>query len=409
MLGYHKKEVRNRVIREIWKKGPLTRLQIEKISGLSNSYNHKLIKFLLQKEVIHRENGSILRGRRPYFYSVSPRMGYFVGAEIDDNRIIIMISDFSLTPFKKFSHATKVSPPTMIEDTARLIRQSIDDCGVAWYKVRGIGLGLHGIVDFSSRTLVKFHHTSGLVNISVKEGLERKLNKIPVFIEDNNRASVLAEKKFGQAKNVENFLYVRVSSGVGMGIWINGECYRGDTSLAGEIGHIIVDRSGSSCYCGNFGCLETFVSNNALCRLAEKRLKKGVESKLRNKWTEGKEQLEISDIVNAGIEGDKLAYGIIREAGEILGHVLAMVVNILNVNLIILDGELIHAGDIFMYPLRQVVRSEAIQESANHVRIIFSKLGDESVVRGALALCLNEILQDPSKYIIEKVKQDCSN
>ena len=403
MAVYYKKEVRDRVIREIWEKGPLTRLQIEEISGLSNSYNHILIRSLLKKGIICRESSiSIPRGRKPYLYSVNPKIGYIAGVEIDDKRVIIMISDFALTSFKKFSYTIKASPSTMIEDTARLIKRSLDNCGVALQKLRGVGLGLHGIVDFSSSTLVKFHQTLEPVNIPIRDGLEEKL-KIPVFIEDNNRAAVLAEKKFGQAKDAENFLYVRVSSGVGMGIWINGECYRGDTGLAGEIGHIIIKRNGPSCYCGNFGCLETFISNDALCKLAIKRLKDGVESKLRDKWKEGKGQLEISDIVDAGVEGDKLAYEIIRETGEALGHALAIAVNILNVEMIILDGELTRAGNIFMYPIMQVLRSEAIQQSANHVRIIFSKLGDESVARGALVLALNEIFKQPGKYIVEKV------
>jgi predicted NBD/HSP70 family sugar kinase len=201
--------------------------------------------------------------------------------------------------------------------------------------------------------------------------------------------------------------YVKVATGIGCGLIVNGDIYRGSSGAAGELGHVTIDDNGPVCDCGNRGCLEVVAGAAAVTMAASR----GVypDSGAKRGGHEGHDTtdsvvveprradaLDVADVVQAAIAGDAVAQEAIERAGYHIGIALAGLVNIFNPSLILLDGSMARAGEFLLGPIRQGIARRSLAASSAATRIEMAQLGDNAIALGAVATVIEAAFGPPS-------------
>jgi glucokinase len=245
------------------------------------------------------------------------------------------------------------------------------------------GVSFGGPVDYDRGLAVTCHHLLGWENYPVKRRVEERLG-MPCLVDNDANVAAFGEAVFGAGRGHKNILYLTVSSGIGGGVIIGGEIYRGSTSLAGEIGHTIVRIGGPKCTCGRRGCLEAIASGWSIARRAKRLLaKRPGAPPIAGKPTG---DVAAADVALAASQGHPLAASVMDEAAGALAFGIAAAVNILNPSLVVLGGGVAKAGDVLFVPLRRKFSELVFQPSGQTVQILPAQLEDESAIFGAVAL-----------------------
>jgi predicted NBD/HSP70 family sugar kinase len=273
--------------------------------------------------------------------------------------------------------------PNALSTLAEQIGDVINRSGIPKNKFAGIGIGMPGFVDTakgSNYTFLEAEHGTLTQYISSKL-------KLPVYIDNDSRLIALAEFKFGTARNKSNAMVINVGWGVGLGMILNGELFRGNNGFAGEFSHIPLFLNNKLCSCGKSGCLETETSLLVVIEKANKGLKEGKVSLLRELSTEHAEAA-YTEIIQAAGKGDKFAVELLSEAGYNIGRGVAILIHLLNPEMVILSGRGSSAGKIWQAPIQQALNEHCIPQLAFHTAIEISALGHEAELTGAAALVM---------------------
>lgn len=209
---------------------------------------------------------------------------------------------------------------------------------------------------------------------------------IPSSIENDTRAMAYAENILGAGRFFSTYLYINVSSGIGISIISEGKIFRGRDGYSGELGHINMYDNNVICQCGKKGCLETEVSGRALCRKVKERLEKGDMTRLSAKVREGKSITE-NDIIDAALHEDPLAIEIIGNIGDELGRTIASLINIFNPEAVIIGGSLSRAGRFFLQPTLYGVTKYSLSRLCKNVTIKYSELTDAGIRGAGIIAC----------------------
>ena len=275
-------------------------------------------------------------------------------------------------------------PGALIKALAGVVNQIITEAGLKLKNIKAVSLGIPGSLNpFTGR--VGLAPNLGLKNFFIKDQLEKLVN-IPVLIENDVNLGALGIKEFGVGKNKKNMLVVFVGTGIGGALIFDGKIYRGSNFTAGEIGHIVIDKNGLKCGCGNYGCFETVASRLAIVRNIEldiKAKKKTIITKI-----SGKNKPIKSKALAAAVKAnDKVVVKRVSDACEVIGATLASLTNLLNVDEVVLGGGLIEALGNFMTPkIRTAFNQNLLAETAKAVKLIQSKLGDDAALYGGIVL-----------------------
>lgn len=213
---------------------------------------------------------------------------------------------------------------------------------------------------------------------------------LPVAITNDANAAALGEQTFGAAKGMKNFIVITLGTGLGSGIIIDGNILYGESGLAGELGHVIVEKNGRACKCGRSGCLETYVSATGICRTAASMLGHyNDHSELRNIAFS---QFTGKIINELALKGDPIAMKAFQYTGEVLGKAIATIVACFAPESIILFGGLAEAGDLLLEPARYHFEKNLLSIYSGQVQILKSSLQEgRAAVYGASSLIANEI------------------
>ncbi len=275
-------------------------------------------------------------------------------------------------------------PNDLNKVVTEIVFETIAEAKLKRINIKAVCLGIPGSLNpFTGK--VSLAPNLGLKNFSLKAQLEKKL-KFPVLIENDVNLGALGIKKYGAGIKSKNILVVFIGTGIGGALFFNGKIYRGSNFMAGEIGHVIIDENGPLCGCGNKGCFEAFASRTAIVRnilLDIKMKKKTIISSF-----SGKNKTIKSKSLAAAIKAnDKVAVTRIDEACSIIGTTLASITNLLNVDQIVLGGGLIEALGMYMTPkIKSAFTKVVLNETSKAVKIVESKLGDDSALYGGLVL-----------------------
>ena len=225
----------------------------------------------------------------------------------------------------------------------------------------------------------------GLKNFNIKKMLEAEI-PFPVLIENDVNLGALGIKNFGVGKKAKNMLAVFVGTGIGGGLIIEEKLYRGSNFVAGEIGHMLVEKNGPKCGCGRKGCFEAISSRTAIVNRIIKDIKSGKRSTL-SKLVKNKERIKSRSLLNAVKKKDNVVCKRIIEGCDVIGGVLASISNLLNLDMIVLGGGMIEALDFYMLPIIKKSFSEhVLNDSAKGLKVVASKLGDDAAIFGGIAL-----------------------
>lgn len=306
----------------------------------------------------------------------------------------VLSRDYQATPADEDVEA---SVQAILKSAGSALKQA--DLSLA--KLSAISIGVAGIsnpetgVVFASPHLPKWH------NVPLRDIIERESGK-KTFLINDAKAAALGELYFGAGRGAQNFIYVTLGTGIGGGIIINRELYRGAIGTAGEIGHMTIDDEGPRCACGNKGCWEALASGSALAREAKLQIQKGTPTSILD-YTGGDMSKVTAQVIQAAAEhGDTLAKELIARTGHYLGVGLANLINIFNPELIVIGGGLANMGDMLLGPAFKVAGDRAFKETYRVVRFVLAELGENAGVIGAATFAFNEMKRTSGSILDEE-------
>jgi N-acetylglucosamine repressor len=354
--------------------GPIARAEIASMSGLSLATISGITGALIDDGiVVEQRAGESTGGRRPSLLAIDRSAAVAIGVKLINDRVVVALTDLGaeLIELRSAPLGDDLSPEAVVE----ILGGVIDGIRAAHPDRRfiGLGLGMAGVIDRVSGTC-RFSPFLPWRDVQIRDLIQQRIN-LPVFIENDVNALTIAERWFGEGSTSPNFLVVTIGRGVGMGIMLNGDLYRGGQSGAGEFGHMTIVEGGPRCNCGKDGCVEAYVSEASLQRAI--RQVTGTS-------------ISLDDAVAKSESGDAQIAAIFARAGHVFGLALAGVVSILNPTLIIIGGEGTRFIDLLMPSLVQALETHSFDHFFDDVRLVVEPWGDDVWARGAAALALDE-------------------
>jgi predicted NBD/HSP70 family sugar kinase len=220
----------------------------------------------------------------------------------------------------------------------------------------------------------------------IQSNLEDKWG-LPVSLNNDAELGALGEWAYGVGRGENYLAYIKVGTGIGSGLLLNGQIYRGATGSAGEIGHLTIEENGPLCDCGNAGCLEALAGGKAIARQAREVVLKGTRTLLSSMGPP--EAITARDVASAARRGDLASQQIIGRAGRYLGIAIAGLVNLFNPQTVVLGGGVAQIGDLLLQPIRDTVTQRSLQASARTVKINTAVLRRHSSGMGAIVQALS--------------------
>jgi predicted NBD/HSP70 family sugar kinase len=344
-------------------------------------------------------------GRRPLMYSLKQDVMYVVSVAMDQlvTRIAVLdIQNRNVTDIELFELPLTKNPnaPAAL---AEKINEIITRSGIPKNKIAGIGIGMPGFVNAVKGINYTFLETEGY---TISQYISAKV-KLPVFIDNDSRLIALAELKFGAARGKKNALVINVGWGVGLGMILEGELFRGHDGFAGEFSHIPLFLNNKLCSCGKSGCLETETSLLIVIEKASNGLKKGKLSMLKQSALSADHpETAFQNIVTAATKGDKFAVELLSEAGYNIGRGVAILIHLLNPEVVILSGRGSSAGKIWQAPIQQALNEHCIPRLSVNTEIEVSALGYNAELTGAAALVMENYERDDVKNLMYDNRPD---
>ncbi|MCS7179136.1 MAG: ROK family transcriptional regulator [Anaerolineae bacterium] len=377
--------------------GPLSRAGLSDATGLNRSTVSSIVHDLLGKNLI-REIGlqsSTRTGRPGILLELNPDGGCAIGVEIGVDFISAVLTDFVARVL--WRRRIAVHPEEKQEVIIRKAEAIVEEA-LAIGKERGllslgIGLGVPGLVDIQEGTLV-FAPNLRWYNVPLRQMWTERFD-LPVYVENEANAAALGEYYFGNARGVQNLIYLSAGVGLGGGIIIKGKLFRGSNGYAGEFGHMTVDPNGEPCGCGKRGCWETMVGPRAITRRVRKALENGRESSILSVIEKDPNRIDMGVVVQAAQAGDPIARTALEDVGVCLGIGISNLVNAFNPEMVVLGGALSLAGPFLLPVIEETVRIHALPQPRAALTITTSAHGADACVMGAVALVLDEILREP--------------
>jgi predicted NBD/HSP70 family sugar kinase len=387
------KERKNLAILEVVRKsGPISRTDISKATELnivtvSNYVNHYIKKGLVIEGELDESTG----GRKPVLVELNPKAGYVVGVGLNMLSMVGILVDLEINVLTEVKRERlPENSETVIQKMVDLAEEIIAKSEIDRSKITGVGVGVPGIIDERGRT-IRWPQSLGNKDISVclsiKETFEKRLN-IPTIVENDANAAVLGEKWLGLDREVRHMIYM--FSGVGVGILINGEIYRGANGAAGELGVASFKESKEEAF-DIREQLGRWEMDLGMVRKARERLEQGEKSVLRDLTGGDLSKLGFRDLVRAVKEKDSLTLKMVEEGGVALGKKVAFLTNLLNPEIIVIGGGVEDCGAPFLDAVKGTVKEWAVEEAASRVSIIPSAFGENAVALGAVGIVAREI------------------
>jgi predicted NBD/HSP70 family sugar kinase len=383
------------VLRRIWEARRISRAEIARAGELSRSTVSEIVDELLRTGLVAEAGeGTSRGGRRPIVLEFQDGARSILGVDIGASHVSVALTDLR---GKVLAWETRDFPAR--DDPAgagRLVVELCEACVASptarGSRLVGVGVGVPSPVDPRQPerlSAIALPSWGGRLNL---DDLRSRF-RVPVRIDNDANLGALAEHWWGSAKNLSNFAYVKVATGIGSGHFVNGAISRGATGVAGELGHVAIDPRGALCNCGNRGCLQTYIGTQALLDRATSLRPQYPESRL-----SGGTSPTILELEKAALADDPLALAVFHEAAEYLGTAIAGMVNLMNPSAVIIGGGIARLGERLLAPLRETVLRRTFVGASAAAEIRTSDLGPQDVAIGAATLVLDAALQDPSLF-----------
>ncbi|TVP48675.1 MAG: ROK family protein [Gemmatimonadales bacterium] len=378
----------------IWYRRRISRADLSRLLEVSRSTASELVSDLLATKLVAEVgDGPSRGGRRPILLEFQDEAHLILGVDMGATHVAVALTNLRgrVLAWREEAHPVRSDPDGTRELIVRLCEACLADVPGASEALLGLGVAVPAPVDhrdpkrLSPTVLPAWEGRSGFESLETHFG-------VPVFMDNDANLGAVAERWWGAGRGIEDFTYIKLATGIGAGLMVGGEVYRGATNAAGEIGHVSIDPKGLPCVCGNRGCLVTFVGGEALVRRAREGLAGAPGSMLSGC------EITTGIIERAALARDPLAMQVVREAAHHLGVAIAGLLNLLNPGAVILGGSLARLGDDLLLPLRETVLRRTLVSSVAASEIRVSELGPRGIAIGASTLVLASALERPSLF-----------
>jgi predicted NBD/HSP70 family sugar kinase len=366
-----------------------TQASIAARTGLSQATVSRILAQLRLAEVVDlvgSAGGS--GGRKAALVRLNPDARLAVGIEFEDSHCVAALTNFRARLQKRVvTRAQYTSPDALVETAAAAFWEVTRD--VPRGRICAAGIGAPGVVDTANGVLRVAPQLANLRDVPLAARLEEQLG-LPVVIASRSKAAAVGEHLFGVGRDSEHLVYAWIGSGIAAGVILGDVLQLGATSAAGGLGHIVVAENGPPCACGGFGCLQAVAAGPAIARRALELLRSGEESAIEGLVGGVLDLVDGGVVVAAAAGGDALAARILDEAGTYLGRAIAMVVNVLNPDLVIIGGPVGEPAAPLLIPaIERELRARALSIPRAAARIVGGTLGENAGAIGAAALALD--------------------
>ncbi len=383
----------------IRRNGPIAKTDISRITQfnivtVSNYVEH----YIDQKLVVEKGLDISSGGRRPELVELNAEWGHLVGVEIGPTHLLAIVANLS----PAIVHKLKIRRPeghmeVVIAEAVKLVRKVIEESKVPMEKIKGIGLGVSGVIDRNAGTIRDTDSQRGktIGSYATAKGILEKEFRVPVSVGNDASLAALAEKKLSLRIDDENVLYFY--SDVGSGIIANNDLFWGSSWSAGETQLNLENTEGLQ--------LEPWVKQTdffksegldlGIVRRAKEAMKnEGGKSKILELADNNPEKIDLSIVFEAAKKNDPLAVRLVEEASTRLGLKVAYLTNFFNPEVVVIGGGIEKGGETALNIIRRVVKQLATEESSGIVKIILSRLGEDAVAYGAVCLVTQELFAE---------------
>jgi predicted NBD/HSP70 family sugar kinase len=388
--------------------GPITRVAVAHRTGLSRTTVSSIVDELLTDNLLFEGNtveAAPTGGRRATLLHFNADAGYVIGVDLGRSHLTLLLTNLAghIIARRSGPFDASLGPEICLQQAIASLMDFTAEYRIGWHQIIGVGLGIPGPMDAASRMLVRPPRMPGWDQFDMRTVMERAC-KVPIYLDNDANMGARGESQYGAGRNVENMAYVKVATGIGCGLIMNGDIYRGSGGTAGELGHVTIDDNGPVCDCGNRGCLEVVAGAAAVTLAAARDVYRDSSGK-NDGLDAGRPAaadpqtgapLDVADVVQAALAGDKVAQEAIERAGYHIGIALAGLVNIFNPSLILLDGSMARAGEFLLAPIRQGIARRSLAASSAATRIDLAQLGDNAIALGAVATVIEAAFGPPS-------------
>ncbi len=344
----------------------------------------------LVKENILQESGYAPSsgGRRPIIYTVNKKALYILSVSMDQlvTRVSLMdLENRHISGIEKFELPLKDNPD-VLKKLSRKLLGVVKRSGISKSKIAGIGIGMPGFIDAEKGMNYSFPMQGGSGQTIVEYLTEA--TRLPVYIDNDSSVIALAEYRFGNAQQKNNSMVINIGWGVGLGMILNGQLFRGNNGFAGEFSHLPLFNNNKLCSCGKSGCLETETSLLVLLEKAAAGVKAGKTTTLPKHFPDGDIEKDCERIMQAAAKGDKFCVELLAAIGYNIGRGIAILIHLLNPQSVILSGRGSLAGRLWMAPVQQALNEYCIPRLADNTAVEVSQLGYEAELIGSAALVM---------------------
>jgi glucokinase-like ROK family protein len=380
-LNLVKKINKSLVLETIKAHSPISRAAIAERTGLTKATVSTLVGELIGSSMVHEIGaGQSSGGRKPVMLLFNQTAGYAVGVDLGVDYIVAVLTDLNgeIVAEHSLRHVNE-SVEAVIDAVKAAIKEVVSRAPASAYGIIGIGIGVPGISDENGNVL--FAPNLGWHQVPLQAMIEQAFS-VPVVIDNEANAGAVGEMKFGVGQDAQHLIYVSISSGIGTGVIIRGELYRGVSGFSGEMGHSSIELNGPACRCGNVGCWELYASEQALLTEAQKLPDPAGGD-------QPTQDVDIDSLLKLAAEGDSRVIALFERMGTYLGIGLVNIINCFNPELIVIGGRVTAAGSLLEKPLLQMLTERSLPFPRAKLNVRFSTLGAKSAVLGASSFAIS--------------------
>ena len=381
----------------IYSHGPISRVELSRMTRLSRTTISSLVEEVISRDMVLEIGAgkTSTSGRKPIMLRINSLGGYVFAIEILPGSLKCFTYDiccneiggneFEVVDFRNIGN-----------QIVRIIENFIKEYNIEEEKIHGIILGIPGLIDHEKHKVVTSTIIEELdINNDFYEEIKQRFKKVPVLLENESSLYAYAEKEFGIQGSINNLVFIDINAGIGAGIILNGELFRGAHGLAGEIGHVTIDINAPRCKCGNLGCLEVQASIPAIVNRMINEIESGQKTVIKSMIKGDINKIDIDMIKQALLLKDEFILEMVDDIANKLAIGINNIINMYDPEAIVLGGEIVKIGDELLTKLKQKLSNIELKPNINMIEIRYSSIRRNPVTLGGARYMIDVILRTP--------------
>lgn len=383
---------RSLVMTTIQMAGRISRMAIAERTGLTPQTVSVIVRNLIGEGLVREDGLEPSEGGKPRtFLRVEATAGYAIGVHLDPATVTCAVVDLTggAIASARREFTAQLPPEQVIVRTVGTAKRLLAKARVPDDLVLGVGVACPGPIDQDKGMMVSPPRRDRWTEVPIKDLFESSTG-LPVTIDNDATASAIGERWAGVARSATDFAHFYLGSGIGGGVFVANQIYRGTSLNAGEFGHLVVERRGTLCYCGRRGCLEAMCRPAAIVAATHAKLLNGQNSSLRRAFAARPASVDHYSICKAAVAGDPVARSVIDKVADYLAQAAVDVVNVVDPELIVIGGYgALHVGGIYRDRMMLAVAKQSLARKVHQPRIEVSDIAENAGAIGAASLVLH--------------------